>query len=200
MNSSGGGVKNTYIELTPQQSVGIHGWLNPKRALCWHDVANNPSITIERLLERGITVKQMRSMQPDIYEWMNVKGASFEHVPALAEFPLHPIQHLQGDMSTLAQMKYPPKVLLTLGLDFEKLQELHQMDPRWMKMLGLHPNEWMDLGMTTDHVNEMTEGEVLALFGISKKNLLLSMGMIESMRGAALCKSAVGQRLGVGGH
>lgn len=172
--------KRTFLVLTPLQSIRIHGWLNPKRILTWDDVVKSDNITVQKLVESaGFTQAMLVELQPDIHEWITHKYVSYDDVPYMVGFPLDPITHLHGDISTLVTYNYGCHVLLKIGLTFRRLKQLH-IDARWMKMLNMTLREWVTLGLTIADVNAMTDGDVLDVFGACKTTVNLSVGMSES--------------------
>jgi hypothetical protein len=165
---------NTLIVLTPTQSIALHGIFNPKKTLRWIDIVNNKHITIRSLIKTNITQSQLKLLQPDIYEWINVKHASFNDVCLLTEFPLHPITHLNGDLTTLIEYKYPASLLNTLKIDYFLLRALH-MDSKWMKVLNFEVYDWKLLGFTEDDVRLMSNQDVEYVFDMDKTTMMLKM-------------------------
>lgn len=125
----------SFIHLTPRQSCSLHGWLQPKRTLHWDDVCSSDSqITLPRCLQCGLTPQQLKEMQPDVGMWIDFKGVSFNDVEMMLEWPLHPIRDLKGNLSDLARMHYPPRVLARLGITYEYLRGVLNMDDSWMQV------------------------------------------------------------------
>lgn len=173
---------SSIVLLTPLQSVTIHGWLYPKRTLSWDDIVANDSITVKKLaVDANISQESLKLIQPDIYEWIHKKYVSYDDVPYMTGFPLNPITHLNGDISTLVQHRYSPQVLSAVGLDYGKLQMNH-LNVRWMKMLNFTLREWMTLGMTVQDVASLSNSDIAEVFGAKKEAILMGMGMAESFR------------------
>jgi hypothetical protein len=72
-------------------------------------------------------------------------------------FPLDPLEHLHGDLSTLVEYQYPCQVLAALGLTYARLHGKYCMDATWMGLMNLTLREWTSLGMTVRDVNAMAE-------------------------------------------
>jgi hypothetical protein len=109
------------ILLNPLQSIKIHGWLNPKRTLCWEDVLRYDELTVMNLVDDGMLRREdLKLIQPNIYEWIEKKYVSYEDVPYMTCFPLDPIIHLHGDISTLATYKYSFEVMQEIGMNFSR--------------------------------------------------------------------------------
>lgn len=187
-----GAVASTVIlQLTPSQSCRVHGWTNPRRTLTWDDVVRNPGITVRKCVEevpalkflscvldmqqclthsfflrKGIPVEDLHEMQPDIGEWIRKKQVSFPDVRLMTLWPLHPIEHLKGDISDLVPTfsslivhvhvlpltsekmqvaeRYDPRILQRLGIQYRYMREKLQMSDDWMRMLRYHPKEWKE--------------------------------------------------------
>lgn len=109
------------ILLNPLQSIKIHGWLNPKRTLCWEDVLRYDELTVMNLVDDGMLRREdLKLIQPNIYEWIEKKYVTYEDVPYMTCFPLDPIIHLHGDISTLATYKYSFEVMQEIGMNFSR--------------------------------------------------------------------------------
>lgn len=174
-----GGHPRDVIHLTNAQSVRVHGWFNPKRTLSWADIVSTPHMTFRHLHKSGVSTKQLKQLQPDVSAWVNERHVSFEDVPIMLEWPLHPIRDLKGNLSVLVEHKYDYKTLMELGLNFEVLQKLG-LNVEWMKMMDLSLRDWMNLGMTSADTHGMSEKEIATLFGTNKHNLGLCMAMTEN--------------------
>lgn len=168
------------VLLTPIQSVTIHGWFNPKRTISWEDILSDSSITVKRLVvDAKLSQESLKKIQPDIFEWINKKYVSYGDVPHMTGFPLNPISHLHGDISTLVTHRYSAQTLSAVGLTYKKLQS-HHLNAKWMKLMNFTLKEWMCLGMNLSDINCMSEGEVVEIFGTCKATITLGIGMAES--------------------
>ena len=173
--------RKTTIRLRPAQSVAFHGWMNPRQGLCWEDIQYNQHLTVSRLLRFGLTQANLIQLQPDVYECIQHKYVGFEDVPLMSEFPLHPITHLHGDVSTLVQYRYNCKLLQKLNLGYKQLRVIG-MNSAWMKMLNFSFKEWMDLGLTIEDINaHMTDDEVMEVFGTCRTSMALTIGLAKSL-------------------
>jgi hypothetical protein len=56
--------------------------------------------------KRSIKPECLLQIQPDIRAWIDQKYVSYEDVPYMTSFPLNPIEHLNGDISTLVTQQY----------------------------------------------------------------------------------------------
>lgn len=175
------------VMLSANESVLLHGWWNPKRTLSWDDVVSSDRITVKMLVrDAKFTQQRLKSLQPDIYEWIHRKYVSFGEVPFMTGFPLDPIRHLNGDLSTLVAQRYPCDLLLDLGYTYRWLRQAQRMDSKWMKLLCFTPWEWTQLGMTEKDVEkDFSEEDAWVVFGTSKAALAIRMG-VEICRNSAL--------------
>lgn len=83
-----------------------------------------------------------------------------QDVPYMTMYPLDPLDHLHGDVSTLVTQRYPCWMLREIGITYQRLRDRHHLDAKWMKMMGLSLSEWASLGMTVRDVQAMQEAEV----------------------------------------
>ena len=166
------------IQLSPVQSCNIHGWSNPKRTLSWSDVANNRRISFVLCIEQGISAEQLHEMQPDVNLWIRHKQVSFQEVPHMVAWPLHPIEDLKGDISDLATMRYDASVLRSLGLSYQFMRNELRRDDDWMRGLRYKPREWKEhLGFDERCAAEMGETRVAKVFGMDMGMLRIAMNV-----------------------
>jgi hypothetical protein len=96
-------------------------------------------------------------------------------------WPLHPINHLSGNISDLAAMRYPPAVLRRLGITYDYLRTEMHMDDRWMKMLSYMPNEWGEIGFTRSHAAAMGRLRLLEIFGLDHDTVMMRVAGSEAL-------------------
>lgn len=177
-----------YVHLTPIQSCTLHGWLRPKRTLHWQDMCSNPALTIQGCLAAGLTHAQLHEMQPDVRMWIDAKGVGFKDVESMLAWPLHPIRDLKGNLSDLASMHYPPRVLVALGITYEYMRRVLRMDDSWMHILRYTPREWSQLGFTKDHASDMGKLRVQSVFFMEYDALVLMVAASSSSTGESAAK------------
>jgi hypothetical protein len=170
-----------YVHLTPLQSCQLHGWTSPRRILTWEDLCKNPVLTIAKCVECGLSAETLRDLQPDVYMWIMHKGVSFSDVEQMLPWPLHPVYHLNGNISDLASMRYKPTVLRRLGITYEMLRSELQMDDAWMKIMPYTLQDWAEIGFTRAHVNEMSRGRIFAVFGTDVDTVLMRISGGEAI-------------------
>jgi len=154
------------LVLRPEQSTRIHGWLNPKRTLNFEMICSDPSITVRKCIQAGITQQQLQKLQPDLRVWIEKKNLSFEDVPYMDQWvpkPLHPFEHLNGTVLDILENNYPASLLLKLQIDYATLSSMH-MTPEMMKCLHYSLEEWKSLGFNKGALSYFTEKEVQFVF------------------------------------
>jgi hypothetical protein len=162
-----------YLYLTARQSCNIHGWLNPKRTLHWDDVREKKALTIKALLGHGLTSIDLKSLQPDVEQWIQSGKASLSDVPSMLAWPLHPVKHLRANISDLSTMHYYPSVLGRLGITYSLMRDEMGMSDDWMKIMRYTPLEWASIGFDRTHATAMGENRVRSVFGMDPDALVL---------------------------
>lgn len=181
--------------------MAIHGWLSPRRTLSWDDVLASDHLTPEFLVCKArFTQQRLMSLQPDIYEWIHKKYVGLDDVPFMTGFPLDPIRHLNGDISTLITQRYPCELLQDLGYTYRWLRESQRMDSKWMSLLGFSIKQWVSqLGMTVEDVKrDMSDADAWEVFGITRDAVLMSMGLHGCMAVQREMGGGAGGKRGVG--
>lgn len=161
------------IILRPEQSTGIHGWMNPKRMLTWAMICEEPGITLERCIKNGVTQKQLQSLQPEIGQWIEQKHVSFRDVPYMTEWqpePLHPIKHLKGNLLDLLENRYPASLLAKLGIDYSSMAQMH-MTPDIMRMFKFSLQDWKTLGFSAKIIDYFTDDDITKVFETTREIL-----------------------------
>lgn len=116
-------ITDRVIQLTGLQVIRIHGWLRPIPYLSWDHVVADRGITFASLVGMGIPVQDLHFLQQDVQQWISRKGVSFQDVPAMITWPLHPLHDLKGDLSHFLEQKYSADVLSRLGITFRVLRD-----------------------------------------------------------------------------
>lgn len=160
------------ISLTPSQSIGIHGLFKPHRYLSWEHIANDPSITLDKLLRAGVSTNDLHYLQRDVKEWVRYGKVGFADVGKMTIWPLHPIQHLGGSLMNLMEQQYPAPLLLKLGITHATLFRELGMRPEHMPMLKLTLDEWKLIGMPKAAMKDIPGDLVIKMFNRSKDVLL----------------------------
>ena len=115
-------------------------------------------------------------LQPDVHKWLDEGKVSMHDVPNMLAWPLHPVQHLRGDISDLATMKYSSAVLGKLGITYSYMRSQLLMDDDWMKMLRYKPCEWgQHLKFDEQSADEMGDLRVFKVFGMDVAMIKLAL-------------------------
>jgi hypothetical protein len=164
------------ILLTPYQSCLLHGWANPKRMLTWNDMSTSKFLTFQLCLQSGLSPSALHMMQPSIHQWIEKDKVTLVDVPHMTIWPLHPIEHLRGDISDLATMHYDAEVLSRMNITYPYMRKELLMDDEWMKMMRYKPREWAQHLQFDSHcAEEMGNMRVMKVFGMDLGMLKLAM-------------------------
>lgn len=161
------------ILLNAAQRIMVHGWTKPMSFLTWQDICQS-KITFKGFLSLGIDVRDLHRLQSDIREWIRCKNVSFDDVPYMTLWPLHPFKDLGGTVLDILNQKYSFDTLKLLNITYDDLKKL-SATPQMLHLLHFVEREWHELGLTSEVVCNMSEGEVYTIFLKSKKAVLSLM-------------------------
>lgn len=167
------------LELTPRQTVMIHGWFNPLRVLTWGHIVNNCSLNVKTLMDAGLSVDQVYYLQPDVHQWIAFKSVALVDVPHMTRWPLHPVMHLQATLGDLFLQKYNSSVFLANGITYNYLHETLGMQGAHMPLMGLDLREWIRLGFNKSDALKLSDSICMQLFQVNKADLLTSIDLVK---------------------
>jgi hypothetical protein len=167
------------VELTPPQSIRIHGWTCPTRMLSWDDVVSKQHVTLQTLLHMGISPTDLRYLQPSITEWIESKQVGHADVKNMLRWPLHPIDDLDGDLSDLIMGNYDSSMLETLQITYDTLRSL-QMGHEHMILFHYTIEQWHQLGLSHVLAAEIPSEISMKIFGIQTDELCRNLKIIEN--------------------
>ena len=167
------------IELTPRQSVSIHGWFNPIRVLTWGHIVNNDSLNVKTLVAGGLSTEEIFYLQPDAHQWVALKAVTLTDVPHMTRWPLHPITHLSGTLGDLLLHKYDSSVLLANDITYTYLHETLGMRGAHMPLMSLDLRAWIQLGFNKDNALTLPDSICMQLFQVNKPDLLTSIDVVK---------------------
>jgi hypothetical protein len=159
-------VRAMAIELTPYQSIMIHGWSRPSSVLAWKHVVGNEALTWQFLRSLGLSPEKLKTLQPSPEEWVRHGNVQLPMVTDMLCFPVHPILHLRADISELWQLKLPSHLLEAMGVTYPQLVDIgmtRQIMARWS--FSLH--RWRSLGFTEDDLQGWSERDCVQVFHLS---------------------------------
>ncbi len=163
------------IKLTPGQAVSLHSWSTPRLSLQWTDVVENERITFARCKECNVPLKLLHQMQPDIREWKQHGGVTLVHLPEMQHlWNAHPIRDMQADLSDLLRMRWTADTLKRLHVTMDDLREIGLTADN-MTLFGFTLFGWVSLGLNTDDIMEMNDGQIARNFGLTRHAVLQLM-------------------------
>ncbi|EKX31404.1 hypothetical protein GUITHDRAFT_122393 [Guillardia theta CCMP2712] len=154
------------IELSPYQSVMIHGWMRPCSVLTWKHVMASEQLTWPFLRSIGLSPERLKALQPDPAEWVKHGDVQLSMLPDMLCFPVHPILHLRADISEIWQMQLPSQLLEAMGVTYQQLVDIgmtKQIMARWSFSL----NRWRSLGFREGDLQGWTDRDCVQVFHLS---------------------------------
>lgn len=163
------------LRLTAGQACFVHGWLRPKRTLSWDDIAAAEHMTLVHLLSAGLSVAQLRQLQPDVGAWVRAGRVTLDDCPLMEPWGAHAIRDFHAGLAELAAAGWTDHQMLAAGLTYRDLTEVGLgfcnmgLFPR-VQLLG-----WARLGLRRADVQFVPEPTLVRLFGLTKADVLRSL-------------------------
>ena len=132
------------MQLTARQATLLHGWLWTKPTLTWKDIVSR-KLTFQQLVNVGISIREMVTMQADPAEWVRHAQAGQRHLRLMIEWPANPFQHFGMDLADLLAMRLSVDELVRMDVTYEQLKK-NGLNPRMELMFKFSPEEWDVLG------------------------------------------------------
>jgi len=166
------------IRLTAEQSLALFGVWEIKTTLTWKDVLRYPKINLHLCISCQIDNMKLCRMQPDIKEWIKFGKATikdFAHMYPWSPNPFTDFNCSIGDL--VVHRKYiEPKMLTLCGIDFSTLKDRYGLTKELMVFLKYSLDEWMDLEITQEFVeNELPQEHFNLIFGKMPKADILEL-------------------------
>ena len=127
--------------LKPRQSTLLFGWLNPRPVLLWSDVTRR-RLTLDQLVQSGLTASDLQAVQPDPAEWVRHAGAELRHARCLRA---NPITYFGADLADVLSMRLSVEEMVLMELTHAQLVALG-MSPENERLFKLDEDEWHMLG------------------------------------------------------
>ena len=164
------------VPLTPGQAVWIHGVWNPKRRLCWSDIADNPTLTLKSLTDARVSLGALHTLQPDPVQWISLgKMELNDCLNATSLWGTHPIRHFHADLGDIASAKWTPEQLSRMRVTYQDLLHIG-LTPESMRLFThITLTAWGTLGFTKEHIEKFTEAQAVRLFGIPKQDVMRAL-------------------------
>jgi hypothetical protein len=166
------------IELTHLQRARIHGYSRPLPTLCWDDLRKKTGISFQQVVEWGITLKDLRFIQPDVSEWVKHKHVGAADVTAMLLWPLHPVSDLGGGIFELAMSAYALPTLQTLDITYQDLRDL-RMEFGHMPAFNLTLQEWSAMGFPSSQAHLVPPRLCMDIFGVESRFLYDALLLYE---------------------
>ena len=157
------------MEITALESVRIFGVFKvpPRTHLCWEDVVEN-SLTWTKLRKSALLCKhKLHKLQPDKQAWLQLGGVLLQDALDMDVFPVNPLTDLQADLAMVWAMGWSGDEMARMLITYEQLKQ-RGMTPEIMDKLNMPLSGWKALGLTNDHVEAMTQRQVLQVFKMPK--------------------------------
>lgn len=160
------------IVLTPGQAILAHGWVRAREYLTWGDVLNNDKLTFSYLNQTmGISDITLHNLQPDLQSWIKNKKVQLEDCPNLSLWDAHPVNDFQADLADLIRMRWQAEQYKRMGIYYDSLQNLG-LTPETMTLFSFTLMNWIQIGFTRAHCENMSESILFRLFTMTKIQIL----------------------------
>jgi hypothetical protein len=158
-----------FVRLSPAQATGIHGWgTKLKTTLTWRDIEENDHIDFDLLLKWGVSTKELRKLQPDVRMWVLHAGCKAQHAVQLIDFPAHPMRDLHGDLADVIALGANSRQMRAMGITYADMRAAG-MTPETMRLIGIALQGWIDMGLTSAHVqSDFTDAQLGRVFVMTR--------------------------------
>jgi hypothetical protein len=127
--------------LKPRQSTFLFGWLSPRPVLTWGDVTRL-KLTVDRLLQSGLTGSDLVAVQPDPAEWVRHADAGLRHARCLRA---NPITYFGADLADVLSLQLSLEEMVRMELTHAQLVAVG-MSAETERLFKLDEDEWHMLG------------------------------------------------------
>ena len=129
------------VLLKPRQSTLLFGWLNPQPLLTWEGVLRR-KLTLDRLIQCGLTATDLAAVQPDPSEWVLHADARLCHARYLRA---NPITHFGADLADVLSLQLTLDEMVRMDLTHAQLMAVG-MTQDTERLFKLDEDEWHMLG------------------------------------------------------
>ena len=162
------------LKLTPGQAVYLHGWLEARRTLRWADVLVNQSLTFARMRSANLSPTSLHELQPDISAWTKHRLALLEDCPDMEPWSAHPIKDFRADLADLISMRWPPELLVRMGVTYADLVDIG-LTPANMALFDFTLLGWAHVGLTRAVAHCIPDPALSRLLGTPKQDVLRAL-------------------------
>lgn len=161
------------VELSNVQRIVVHGWSNPIKILKWDHVLKNPRLSMSFLQKRaGVSEADLYFLQPEVKEWVKSGRVELSDVPRMTMWPLHPVEHLQADLSDIMCQQYSLETFQKCGITYSYLYQRLYLNESHMPVFNLTLKEWALLGLTVRDLNNFSAAGLRTLFGMDRCDVI----------------------------
>lgn len=159
------------MKITAHQSVQIFGWwAQPRMTLAWEDI-KQAKLSWNALRKLGFDPVDLKEIQPDKHEWIKRGGVTLTDLKDMTVFPVNPLKDFRVDLAELWNMKCSCEDFLSMNMTFQDLLDAG-LNPSIMVYFNMRLSEWVSIGMSIRHVQQMSDQESLSIFGLDKQEVL----------------------------
>lgn len=156
------------VELNARQAFHIYGFA-PKRTIDWATVLNT-DVCLRKLLDAGLTLDELKKIQPWLSEWYKCKKAVLLDLATLTDWDINiPTEcptfclidciHI-GVIASASRM-------VQMGLTLTNMCSLYGLQYKQMAMMQKNMSEWVIMGFDFDsHGRGMDEQTFMMVFGM----------------------------------
>lgn len=155
------------IRLQPEQSIALYGYVFAKTTLTWRDTLQHATINLRTCTTHGVDPTKLCRMQPDIREWIKAGKAAMQDCALMGAWKPDVFRDLNCNIGDLVvhRKHLEPKLLIDAGVTFVVLKERYGLTPELMALLRYSPSDWMQLGVTSGFLQDLTDDQWTRIFG-----------------------------------
>ena len=164
------------VRITPGQGVYLHGLWAAKLTLSWHDVLDNPTLTLPHLHRAGrVPLSDLHRIQPDASAWIRAGRVTVADAPLMELWGAHPVRDFRADLGDIIAQNWSPDAMGRMGLTYHDLVEIGLTTDSMGLFTHLTLVGWAQIGFTRAAASTMTEPTLVRLFGMPKQEILRSL-------------------------
>jgi hypothetical protein len=155
------------IRLEPAQSILLYGYMLAKTTLTWKDTLQHPGINLRTCTLHGVDPQKLCRMQPDIREWLKRGKATLEDSPHMGPWKPDVFGDLGCNIGDLVvhRRSLAPQLLIDGGVTFTLLKDRYGLTPELMALLKYSPSDWVELGVPSTYLGELSDDHWVRIFG-----------------------------------
>lgn len=164
------------VRITAGQALHLHGLWAPKLTLSWHDVVDNPALTLAHLHRSArVPVDDLFKLQPDAAAWIRAGRATLADCPLMEPWCAHPVRDFRADLGDVIAQRWSADAMARMGLAYADLVELGLTPDSMALFTTLTLVGWAQIGLSRAAAAAIPEGALARLFGMAKHDVLRSL-------------------------